>query len=84
LLRENPSLKVEIIGHTDNVGKENDNMTLSNHRAAAVVNYLVNKGIGRQQLSSRGMGDKQPIADNKDESGRAQNRRTELKVLSFQ
>jgi len=84
LLNENPSLKVEIIGHTDNVGKENDNMVLSNHRAAAVVNYLISKGISRQRLSSKGMGDKQPVAENKDESGRAQNRRTELKVLSFQ
>jgi outer membrane protein OmpA-like peptidoglycan-associated protein/tetratricopeptide (TPR) repeat protein len=83
LLTENSTLKVEIIGHTDNVGKAADNLSLSNQRASSVVNYLVYKGIAENRLSAKGMGASQPIASNEDENGRAQNRRTELKVLSF-
>jgi outer membrane protein OmpA-like peptidoglycan-associated protein/tetratricopeptide (TPR) repeat protein len=83
LLIDNPTLKIEIIGHTDNVGKENDNMTLSIQRASAVVNYLVMKGIDRKRLNQKGMGSTQPVAENDHEEGRAQNRRTEVKVLSL-
>lgn len=81
LMRENPTLKIEISGHTDNVGKPADNLLLSNNRAKAVINYLLSKGITATRLSFKGMGANQPIADNKTENGRAQNRRTELKVL---
>jgi outer membrane protein OmpA-like peptidoglycan-associated protein len=84
LLIDNPTLKIEIIGHTDNVGKASDNMTLSVHRASAVVNYLVARGIDRKRLNQKGMGSTQPIAENDYEEGRAKNRRTELKVLSIQ
>ncbi len=84
LLIDNPTLKIEIIGHTDNVGKASDNMTLSVHRASAVVNYLVARGIDRKRLNQKGMGSTQPIAENDHEEGRAKNRRTELKVLSIQ
>jgi outer membrane protein OmpA-like peptidoglycan-associated protein len=83
LLLENPTLKIEIIGHTDNVGKANDNLTLSMQRATAVVNYLISKGIDRKRLNQKGMGSTEPIADNDHEEGRAQNRRTEVKVLSL-
>jgi outer membrane protein OmpA-like peptidoglycan-associated protein/tetratricopeptide (TPR) repeat protein len=82
LLKENPTLKIQISGHTDNIGKAADNMTLSNNRAQAVVKYLVGKGIDQQRLSFKGFGATQPIADNTTEQGRAQNRRTELKVIS--
>ncbi len=80
LLTENPSLKIEIGGHTDNVGKPADNLTLSNNRANAVVNYLTSKGITPQRLSAKGYGETKPVADNKTDAGRALNRRTEMKV----
>lgn len=82
LMRDNPTLKIQINGHTDNVGKANDNMVLSNNRAQAVVKYLISKGIDPQRLSHKGFGSTQPIADNGTEAGRAQNRRTELKVVA--
>lgn len=82
LMRDNPTLKIMISGHTDNVGKNDDNMLLSNNRAQAVVKYLTNKGVSAQRLSFKGFGATQPVADNNSEDGRAKNRRTELKVIS--
>lgn len=82
LLRDNPTLKIQLGGHTDNVGKAEDNLTLSNNRAQAVVKYLVTKGVDQQRLQYKGFGATQPVADNATEEGRAQNRRTELKVIS--
>lgn len=82
LLNDNPSVKIQIGGHTDNVGKPADNLILSNNRAKAVVTYLVSKGIVVTRLSSKGFGETQPVADNKTEDGRALNRRTEMKVIS--
>ena len=82
LLNENPSLKIEISGHTDNAGKPADNLLLSNNRAKAVVSYLVSKNIGSQRLTAKGYGETKPVADNKTEDGRAINRRTEMKVVS--
>jgi len=81
LLKDNPSLKIQIGGHTDNVGKPADNLALSNSRAKAVVNYLVANSIAASRLSSKGFGETQPIADNKTEEGRGKNRRTEMKVI---
>ena len=81
LLKDNPSLKVQISGHTDNVGKPADNLSLSNNRAKAVVTYLVSNGIPAQRVSAKGFGETQPVADNKTEIGRAKNRRTEMKVI---
>jgi outer membrane protein OmpA-like peptidoglycan-associated protein/tetratricopeptide (TPR) repeat protein len=81
LLKENPSLKIEISGHTDNIGKDADNLLLSQNRARSVVNYLSANGIEIKRLSFKGFGQAQPVAENKTESGRAQNRRTELKVV---
>jgi outer membrane protein OmpA-like peptidoglycan-associated protein len=82
LLKENPTLKIQINGHTDNVGKPADNLKLSNDRAQSVVKYLVTKGIDIKRLSFKGFGAVQPIASNTTEEGKAQNRRTELKVIS--
>jgi outer membrane protein OmpA-like peptidoglycan-associated protein/tetratricopeptide (TPR) repeat protein len=82
LLTDNPTIKIEISGHTDNIGKSADNLTLSNNRAKAVVNYLVSKGIDVKRLMAKGYGASKPVADNKTEEGRAQNRRTEMKVIS--
>lgn len=80
LLNDNPNLKIQIDGHTDNVGQEKDNLLLSNNRAKSVVGYLLNKGINSQRLSYKGFGASKPIADNSSEQGRALNRRTELSV----
>ena len=82
LLKENPALKIEISGFTDNVGKPADNLLLSRNRAKAVVNYLVSKSIPLQRLTAKGYGETNPISDNKTEEGRAMNRRTEMKVIS--
>ena len=82
LLTENPSVKILIEGHTDNVGSAADNLKLSENRAKAVINYLSSKGITAARLSSKGFGATKPVAENKSEEGRAQNRRTELKVIA--
>jgi outer membrane protein OmpA-like peptidoglycan-associated protein/tetratricopeptide (TPR) repeat protein len=82
LLQDNPSVKIQIEGHTDNIGSAADNQKLSENRARAVVNYLVTKGVSASRLTSKGFGATQPIAVNTSEEGRAQNRRTELKVTS--
>ncbi|HTE09895.1 MAG TPA: OmpA family protein, partial [Chitinophagaceae bacterium] len=81
LLKDNPTLRIQINGHTDNAGKPADNITLSNNRAKAVVDYITAKGIDARRLSYQGFGDKIPLADNKTEEGKAKNRRTELKVV---
>ena len=82
LLNDNPSVKIQINGHTDNTGKPADNLILSNNRAKSVVTYLVSKGISATRLSAKGFGETQPVADNKTEEGKALNRRTEMKVIS--
>jgi outer membrane protein OmpA-like peptidoglycan-associated protein len=82
LLKDNPTLEIQINGHTDNVGKPADNLTLSENRAKAVVTYLHSKGIDIKRLSFKGWGDAQPVSDNRTETGRALNRRTELKVIN--
>ena len=81
-MRENPTLKISINGHTDNTGTPADNIKLSNNRANQVVRYLISKGIDASRLSSKGWGESQPIAANDTEEGRAKNRRTEMKVVN--
>lgn len=83
LMKENPTLKVEISGHTDNIGSDQANNKLSMQRAQSVVAYLINKGIGRDRLVSKGYGKKKPIATNKTEDGRRENRRVEIEVLAI-
>ncbi|HSQ45231.1 MAG TPA: OmpA family protein [Ginsengibacter sp.] len=84
LMNENPKIKILITGYTDNVGKPSDNLALSKGRAVAVVNYLLNKGVNNARLSFRGLGETNPVADNKTEEGRALNRRTELSIVSVE
>ena len=81
LLNDNPALKIEITGHTDNIGNPADNLILSENRAKSVVKYLIANGIAPGRLMSKGYGETRPIAPNNSEENRAQNRRTELKVL---
>ena len=81
-LKSVPALKVELGGHTDNVGSEASNNTLSQKRADAVVKYLVDKGITATRLSAKGYGPSQPIDTNDTEEGRQLNRRTEFMITS--
>lgn len=81
LLQQNPTLKVEISGHTDNVGNKQANKQLSESRAKSVSEYLIQKGIDRSRLSPKGYGDEQPIDTNETPEGRANNRRTEMTIL---
>ena len=82
LLKLNKSLKIEISGHTDNVGNEKYNFTLSENRAKTVYEYLSNNGILKTRLTFKGYGWSKPIENNDTENGRANNRRTEFKVIS--
>lgn len=81
LMKKNPSIKMEIGGHTDNVGKEADNLVLSEQRAKSVYDYLVGKGIDAGRLSFKGYGESRPVDDNGTDEGRYRNRRTELTVI---
>ncbi len=83
LLNENTQIKVLITGHTDNVGAPADNLKLSNNRAKAVADYLISKGIDAKRLTWKGLGETKPVADNKNEEGRAKNRRTEFTIVGI-
>lgn len=81
LLETNSKIKVEISGHTDNVGKDTENLALSQKRAEAVVTYLINKGIKPDKLKGVGYGETRPIAANDAEENRQLNRRIEMKIF---
>ena len=83
ILNDNPSYKVAIDGHTDDVGKDDYNQTLSDNRAASVKAYLVSKGVADGRLTSTGYGETKPIADNKTATGRAKNRRVEMTLSNY-
>jgi OmpA-OmpF porin, OOP family len=80
-LREHPDQQILIEGHTDSVGSESFNVTLSQQRADAVLDYLVRQGIAPSRILSRGLGEGYPIASNESSSGRQQNRRVEIVIL---
>ena len=75
-LKENPTVKVEIQGHTDNIGRDEDNLRLSENRAKSVYEYVIAQGISANRLRYKGYGESNPIASNNTEEGRAKNRRT--------
>ena len=81
VLRKNPGMKVEIGGHTDNVGDEASNRTLSENRAQSVYNSLVSNGVLTTQISWKGYGESKPLAVNTTEAGRQKNRRVECRVV---
>jgi outer membrane protein OmpA-like peptidoglycan-associated protein len=83
LLKENPTVILELAGHTDNIGAAYYNKRLSQRRAKAVVDELIKQGISSDRLKSVGYGMEKPIAPNDTEKGRALNRRTEFKILKF-
>ncbi len=78
----NPGVRIEVSGHTDNVGDATSNQVLSENRARAVYDYLVDQGVSKTQLSYKGYGEREPVADNSTDAGRAANRRTEFSIVS--
>ncbi|MEO8146466.1 MAG: OmpA family protein [Bacteroidia bacterium] len=81
MLVEKPGYKISLTGYTDNVGKPESNLKLSKNRAEATKNYLVKKGVSADRIISDGLGDTNPIADNKTAEGRAKNRRVDFVVI---
>ncbi len=82
ILKIKTTMVVEIQGHTDNVGKEEENLKLSQSRAEEVRKYLISKGVAEARVSAKGYGQSMPIADNANDAGKSKNRRTSLKVIS--
>ncbi|MBW2671710.1 MAG: OmpA family protein [Deltaproteobacteria bacterium] len=78
ILKKNPSIKVEVDGHTDNVGPAEYNMKLSERRANSVMEYFIGKGVDAKRLTIKGFGLTKPAAGNDTKEGRAKNRRVEL------
>lgn len=81
MLKENPGMKIEINGHTDNVGSDETNMKISEARAKTVANYIIGKGIDAQRIKHKGYGEKKPVASNSTIEGKRKNRRVEFKIL---
>lgn len=81
-LKGQPSMRLELVGHTDDQGSQQYNLTLSQRRAAAVREFLISDGIDPARLTSEGYGEFQPIAENTSAEGRERNRRVEVKVTS--
>jgi outer membrane protein OmpA-like peptidoglycan-associated protein len=79
-MKKDPSTKIEISGHTDATGKESHNLTLSENRADAVAEYIVDNGIGTSRVSFNGYGSSRPIAPNTTDEGRRKNRRVEILI----
>ncbi|MFN0275357.1 MAG: OmpA family protein [Chitinophagales bacterium] len=83
LLTKNPALKIQLNGHTDDVGSEPDNLKLSQSRALSVKDFLVQQGIDGVRLTTAGFGESKPLANNQTEDGRAMNRRTEMEITGI-
>ena len=81
ILKENPSFKLKIAGHTDSVGSESSNLTLSKSRATAVKLYLGQYGISADRFIIEAYGETQPVGDNNTAEGRQQNRRVEMEII---
>jgi outer membrane protein OmpA-like peptidoglycan-associated protein len=79
-MKENPKLEIELSGHTDNIGKQEYNMTLSAKRAESCKSYIVSKGIDAERIIAKGYGMNKPIASNETLMGRDQNRRVEFMI----
>ncbi len=80
MLKDNPTVNVRIEGHTDHIGTEEYNLSLSRRRAESVVNFLTSHGINNSRLTSVGMGEGSPVATNETDEGRARNRRVDFRV----
>jgi len=82
VMKNNPDLRIELRGHTDSDGDDEMNLNLSQSRAGTVFNYLTGKGVAADRMVSTGYGETLPMGDNSTAEGKAENRRTELKVLT--
>jgi outer membrane protein OmpA-like peptidoglycan-associated protein len=80
VFKEYNKTTISISGHTDNVGRDDYNLNLSNERARSVAQYLISRGVNGGRISASGMGKNAPVADNSTENGRAQNRRVEIRI----
>jgi len=83
LLNENPTLEIELGGHTDNQGSSSANLKLSEDRALAIMNFLIDNGINKKRLSFKGYGGTKPIASNSSAETRQKNRRVEITIMKF-
>ena len=81
ILKENGNVRLEISGHTDNVGDDIENLLLSQKRADAVRYFLIKEKISPDRLTSIGKGENEPVADNNSTDGRQMNRRVEIKIV---
>ncbi len=81
LMKQKKDFRLLVEGHTDNVGRENANLSLSQNRALAVKNYLIKKGIDKSRIDTKWYGETKPIADNNTPEGRAKNRRVEMHII---
>ena len=75
-----PNSLIDVMGHTDSTGSDQYNLNLSRQRAESVANYLASRGVARARMETIGYGEQYPVADNTSESGRAQNRRVEIRI----
>jgi len=82
LMKQNPGIKIEIIGHTDNKGSDEYNLQLSEGRAQSVMQYLLEQDISQDRMTAKGLGETQPISSNDTETGRAENRRVEFTITA--
>jgi outer membrane protein OmpA-like peptidoglycan-associated protein len=80
-MKSNPAIAIQVEGHTDNVGTDSANQTLSDKRASAVKRELVKEGVAESRLTTKGFGSKQPVASNESTIGRAQNRRVTIRKI---
>jgi len=81
VFKEYPDTNILVVGHTDSVGSEESNMTLSKNRAYAVTNYLTNQGLSSSRFTTNWFGETQPLNDNSTAEGRAKNRRVNVAIL---
>jgi outer membrane protein OmpA-like peptidoglycan-associated protein len=82
-MKNNNKVSIELSGHTDSTGDKQKNQVLSQNRAKAVYDYLVNKGVAPARMSYKGYGDSKPVAGNDSDEGRAMNRRTEFQITGI-
>ncbi len=83
IMKDNPTYKIDVDGHTDNTGGAELNQKLSESRANSVKQYLIENGIDESRIVATGYGEDKPIADNKTSAGRAKNRRVEMRLRNY-